>query len=950
MSSIALSAQAHNIRAWTLGGENPKVVALFSFERRIYDVLSHQMIAERGHLVRSLAEERYRNIALRILRPDVPCFKVKELEEKISKIITFSDGLQRDDYKEVRSKEAFDLLPDDVKELLCWAVWLHFDAPDKSNVGRERIFQNIFLLKEIRSPLLFMGEGALCEQVLHYYEHLLAIEKQENTLYQLKELEQKLRSAFANLEEILGCITSLPKELQWRIHGDVYSFSVGSKEGEEWGKSQLLKNPKLLITLRDPHKERCLLDHYIQEEQESLEKLRKVNQVDEFERIYTLFPYMSSSQRQALLCRVSKEVKAFALELEEEIKRRELLEKDQRHLYQWRGAHPKREGTFFQVYAPNARQVQLVLTAYGKEEHVIAMNRNFMGLWEIFTPHAQSGRTYRFCICDSLGNWGYRTDPFGLAVVETEGVAESVVPKIDPYLWDDRAWMKERAKSNPLKRPLSIYEISADYWKRRGGDPLSFRELAHEIVAYQKTLNFTHVEIYGVLDNKHDYSWGYQPDHFLAVNRRMARHEDAEDGLKFLVDLCHRNGIGVIIDWVPAHYKHDHAGDLSQSLHNYDGTDLFASENSPWGTVYFDFGKEETRRLLLASALYWLKEAHVDGLRLDAVGPMIRRNGEVKQPAVDFLKELNDVVHNQFPGVLMIAEETDGFPSVTRPTREGGLGFDAKIGVHIPYQMRQYFKTPYEYRGEWAHHYGELLSNFREVGGHERWMLSHSHDDAASGTSHGHSTLHSSMPTQDPWRRFADIRLFHALNLLSPGAGHMIHMGDELGQIWSWNGRLQAWEGAVEWHLLEEGNADSRLHRNLLEYVGDLNRLYRSKPAFWKHGDWGYKPISDNALNKVIGYHRLDYEGGRLAIFYNFSPIGYSCYDFPLSSLKEDPDLEWICGAREIFNSDGVQYGGTGKFGNTSAHIVRNEDGVPTHFRFALPPLAVVVFEEVWEL
>jgi 1,4-alpha-glucan branching enzyme len=939
MSLIALSAQAHNIRIWALGGEHPQVAALSSLERRIYDV-SSPMLADRRYLAQSLAEQRLKNISLRISRPDVPCSKVKEIEEKILKIRTFSDALQMG-YGEVKSKEAFELLSEDVKEPFFWAVWLYCDAPDKPDAGREKLFQNISLLKEIRSPLLFMGEGALCEQVLHYYEYLLAIEKQENTLFLLEELENKLHSDFVNSKEVLDCIAHLPIKLQWRMHGDIYSFSVGPKQGEEWGRSQLVKNPKLLINLRDSHQGERLLDHYIREERESLEKLRKVSQVDEFERIYTLFPYMSSSQRWALLCRVSQEVQAFALELEEEIGQRELLEKDQRHLYQWRGAHPKREGTSFQVYAPHARQVELVLTAYGREEHVIAMHRNFMGLWEVFTSHAQPGRTYRFRICDSLGNWGYRTDPFGLAVIETEGVTESVVPGIDPYPWNDRRWMKERAKSKPLQKPLSIYEISADHWKKKNGSFLSFRELAYEIVAYQKVLNFTHVEIYGVLDNKNKDSWGYQTDHFLAANRRMAANEDA---FKFLVDLCHQNGIGVIIDWVPSHYKDHHAGDTSQSLHYYDGTDLFAAENSPWGTVYFDFGKEETRRLLLASALYWLEKVHVDGLRLDAVGPMLKRDGEVKQPAVDFLKELNDVVHKQFPGVLMVAEETDGYRGVTWPTEGGGLGFDAKIGAHKQRRLRPYFKTPYEYRGREEHHYNELLANLRGPEGGERWVLSHTHDDAASGC---YSTLYSSMPTGDSWRTFADMRLFHALMLLLPEAAHMIHMGDELGQKWAWNGRLHALEGAVEWHLLEEGGADSRLHRNLLEYVGDLNRLYRSKPAFWKDADRGCQLISDNASNQVIGYYRFDCEGGRLAIFYNFSPTGYPAYDFPLSPLNEDPDLGWIQGAREIFNSDGVQYGGTGNFGNKSAHITRDQSGTPTHFRFALPPLAVVVFE-VW--
>ncbi len=616
--------------------------------------------------------------------------------------------------------------------------------------------------------------------------------------------------------------------------------------------------------------------------------------------------------------------------------------KDHRHLYEWRGSHPREGGSSFQVFAPNAREVHLVLTAFGREEHVIPMQRSVFGTWEVFSREAHLGRTYRYRIQDSWHQWSSRTDPFGVSLMENGGVCESVVSSLSSYHWNDGGWMDSRKYSDPTKRPLSIYELNVESWKKHEGRTLSFRELAHQIVDYQRRLGFTHVELYGVIDNRHDYSWGYQPNHFLAVNRRMGNADD----FKYLVDLCHQNGIGVILDWIPAHYKQDHAGDVSETLHYYDGTDHFGAEHSEWGTAYFDFGKEETRRLLLASALYWLEMTHVDGLRVDAVGPMVKRFGDIKWFAVDFLKELNCVAHEHYPGILMIAEETSGFSKVTRPVWEGGLGFDVKAGIHTQKRVRHYFKTPYDERGWDEHHFGKMLANLDEAGKEERWMLAHSHDDAASGgMDHQHGTLYRSMPTGDDWRRFADMRLFHAWNLLTPGAGHMIHMGDELGQKEAWNGRLHTREGAVEWHLL-----DSFLHHSLQTYVGDLNRLYRSKPAFWKHADFGYRPISHYGQNKVIGFHRLDHEGGRLALFFNFSPMGYSEYDFPLPSLHEDGDLGWIRGAREIFNSDGVQYGGTGCFRNRWLSILRNEAGAPTHFRFAFPPLSLLVFEEVWEL
>ena len=274
------------------------------------------------------------------------------------------------------------------------------------------------------------------------------------------------------------------------------------------------------------------------------------------------------------------------------------------------------------------------------------------------------------------------------------------------------------------------------------------------------------------------------------------------------------------------------------------------------GTIYFDFEKEGTRRLLLSALLYWSEVFHSDGFRFDAVGPMLKRNGEIKWQAVNFLKESNCKVHEQYPGILTIAEETDGFEKVARPVWEGGLGFDANVGgVFLQRNLCNYLKTPYDERGRNEHHFGKLMANLEQTSGDKHWMLAHSHDDAAG------ETLYRRMPTDDQWRRFGDMRLFHGWTMLTPGAGHLVHMGDEFGQIWPWNERLDAKEGAVEWHRL-----NSSPHSNLLKYVGDLNRLYISKSSFWKLGNRGYKPISNCAANKAIGFHRHDDKGGRLAV------------------------------------------------------------------------------------
>jgi 1,4-alpha-glucan branching enzyme len=679
-------------------------------------------------------------------------------------------------------------------------------------------------------------------------------------------------------------------------------------------------------------------DKNLHEQKEVLQGMHKMKEIEEFDRLTLLYTKIDLQSWNELVQHASPRVQEWLTILKAEAVKREQFHSDGRFLYQWRGAHPDVDTTRFQVFAPHARQVKLLLTAYGKQEHCLSMERKGFGVFEVRTHQAFTGRTYRYLIEDCHGHWKARTDPFGLAVIETNNGVESVVSDRASYTWNDQDWMDKRQRSHPSQKPLSIYELHVDSWKKKHGRPMAFRELAHEIVSYQKKIPFTHIQLYGVLDNKNDFSWGYQVDHFFAPNRRLGNADD----FKFLVDLFHQNHIGVIIDWIPTHYKHEHNGDYSQSLHDYDGTNLFGSESCCWGTMFFDFNKPETRRLLLASALYWFEEMHVDGLRVDAVSPMVRRNGSEQGAAIEFLKELNYIVHERYPGIIMIAEDTDGVVQVARE----GLGFDAKLGVHQQSRTRNYFRTPYGQRSWNEHHHEKLLLNLGEMG-QEDWVVSHSHDDSAAGAPHRHSTVYGSLPTADSWQKFADMRLFHALNLLTPGFGHAIHMGDEIGQRWPWNERLRCEEGAVEWHLLDH-HPESSFHRGLQECVGDLHRLYRSRQAFWKHRGQGYQLISQDAHNRVIGFHRFDREGGRLALFFNFSPTGYKEYDFPLPPLQEDPELFWVKGAKEIFNTDGVQYGGTGQFINTWAGILKNPRGNPTHFHFAFPPLSVLVFEETW--
>ncbi len=841
----------------------------------------------------------------------------------------------------------------------CWGM---------SGVEDHRVHRLVEIEKQI--PFLHGSCQLLAERVRLIQE--LAFERHRNIVQRILPSSfshsDDLGMKVENLHKFVSLLKKEPKNLRLiqafkSLPSDVknlFYWAIWVKEGapeeQDYGEKRLLSDLSLLnqnslpivhvnggsLAEQEVARLECLL---FNSSSSNVGVSQKVKELEEMERLTLLSQSASLAQLNAVLNAVSESARKMFDEVGKETLQIVALRSDSRHLYQFRGAHPEMAGTRFEVFAPSARMVYLKLTAFGKIEHEISMQRNALGLWQAFTPHAAKGRTYRFTIQDCHGEYKERTDPFSFAIIEQDGIAESVVCEMDAFVWNDAHWMHQRKEGHPLSKPLSIYEMNVDCWKKDHGRTLSFEELAHHIVSYHRQVPFTHVELYGVLDNKHDFSWGYQPDHFFAPNRRLG----GLDGFKYLVDLLHQNEIGVILDWIPAHYKHEHAGDLSQSLHDYDGTNLFAAENSPWGTVYFDYSKEETRRLMLASALFWLEKMHVDGLRVDAVSPMVHRNHKIMWDAIDFLKTLNCLVHEKYPGVLMIAEETDGFARVTYPVEKDGLGFDVKCGVHLQYRMRSYFRTPYEYRSYSEHHFDELIFNLNEVGHQERWMLAHSHDDAAAGSSHSHSSLYRSIPTEDSWRKFADMRLFHAWNLFSPGAGHLMHMGDEIGQNWPWNQRLLAFEGAVQWHLLDEQNSEHSLRRALLQYVGDAHRLYRSKPAFWKHAEWGYRPISNYSPHCVVGYHRLDFEGGRLALFYNFSIEGYQEYDFLMPAHPQDSELAYVRGAREIFNSDRMEYGGTGNFKNSTARLIRNGSGELTHFRFAMPPLSVLVFEETWE-
>ncbi len=600
-------------------------------------------------------------------------------------------------------------------------------------------------------------------------------------------------------------------------------------------------------------------------------------------------------------------------------------------LYESRGAQYRDGETTFRVYAPNARNVSVVLTAFGREEHRLAMKRNAEGEWEVGTRHARPGRTYLYCVEDCQGKVMLRTDPFSFSTVNVRetGQVQSVVVDFGKYEWNDGDWMERRAQGDPMRAPLSIYEVHLKSWKSGVHQPMNFREMAPELVAYCQKMGFTHVEAFGLLEHYFRLGRGYQVANFFAPYRGCGSCDD----FKYLVDQLHQNGIGVIIDWIPTHFQHYAQGNnYSVSMHEFDGTNLFAGEAAPWGTLYLDYGKEETRRLMFASALYFLDQLHVDGIRYDAISQLVRRGGKEIPEGISFLKELNDTVRACYPGVMTIAEETEGFPNVTRPTKDGGLGFDMKWNIGWSHDSRNFMRTPYQERhGHWH----KVMNFLNSVQRGERVILTHSHDDTDSGESNnGKVLLQCVSHVQKEEEKFANLRNFFAWQAFAPSCGHMLNMGDEVVQNESWYQRFRKNVPGVDWSAEEDP-----MHRGVQECVSDLNALYLSRPQFWE-GDREFKLIAEHRSNTVVAYHRGTKENKRVAVVHNFSEKGYPVYDVPL------PLGERIQKVGVIFSSDDSKYGGTGAFENREVEVLRRPGGEPMGLRMALPPLSTVVLEE----
>jgi 1,4-alpha-glucan branching enzyme len=602
------------------------------------------------------------------------------------------------------------------------------------------------------------------------------------------------------------------------------------------------------------------------------------------------------------------------------------------------GAHPVTvegvAGTRFAVWAPNAERVSVVGDFNGWDGRCHPMRvRGGSGVWELFIPDLGAGTLYKYEIRNrTSGELLVKGDPFAQSM-EMRPATASRVAGASTYQWTDQDWLAQRNAHDWLHEALAIYELHAGSWRRNtDGEPLSYRELAEVLPAYLVELGFTHVELMPVTEYPLDESWGYQPTGYFAPTARYGSPDD----LRYLIDRLHAARIGVVLDWVPGHFPKDAHG-----LARFDGTTLFEygderrALHPDWGTLVFDYGRNEVQSFLTSSALYWLEEFHIDGLRVDAVASMLyldysRKHGEWAPnvhggnehlEAISFLKHLNETTHRECPGTLTFAEESTAWPGVTRPTFIGGLGFSLKWNMGWMHDTLVYLSEDPVHRR--FHHervtFGPLYAFS------ENFTLPLSHDEVV----HGKRSLLGRMPGDD-WQRFANLRLLYAFQWTYPGK-KLLFMGQEFGQPGEWDA-----QGALPWHLL-----DDPLHAGVQRLVRDLNALYRSHPALH---ELDFDPAGfhwlrwDDADNSAISYLRIGHQA-ELVVAINFTPVPREGYRLGVPRAGR---------YREILNTDSRFYGGS-DLGNPLPLATDDSSWMDQRQSLAvtLPPLATVVFEHV---
>jgi 1,4-alpha-glucan branching enzyme len=589
-------------------------------------------------------------------------------------------------------------------------------------------------------------------------------------------------------------------------------------------------------------------------------------------------------------------------------------------------------GVNFAVWAPNAESVSVVGNFNSWNDRLHYMRRHYAnGIWELFIPGVGASEFYKYRVKTRGGEMLEKADPYAFAA-EIPPKTASVVSELDRYAWGDDEWIKQRRRFHYRESPISLYEVHVGSWRRRGGEWLGYRELAQRLVEYCREMGFTHIELLPVSEHPFYGSWGYQPIGLYAVTGRYGTVED----FMYLVDHCHQNGIGVIVDWVPAHFPKDGHG-----LRRFDGTALYEhedprrGEHPDWGTMVYNYGRNEVRNYLIANALFWLDKYHIDGLRVDAVASMLyldysRKEGEwvpnesggrENLQAVTMLQEFNRVAHAQFPGILTVAEESTAWTGVSRPTDTGGLGFSMKWNMGWMNDTLRYIRHEPVHR---TYHHNELTFSIIYAFS-ENFVLPLSHDEVV----HQKGSLIGQMPG-DLWQKFANLRLLYSYMWTHPGK-KLLFMGGEIGQWHEWNH-----DGQVQWELLQW-----RSHQGLQKLVADLNHLYRREPALhqvdFEYPGFDWIDCHNHAESVLVYLRRAKDPQDFVAVCCNFTPVVRHRYPVGV------PQPGWY---QEVFNSDSEHYAGSnvGNFPGVMAENTPRNDR-PHSLRITLPPLAVVIFK-----
>ena len=596
-------------------------------------------------------------------------------------------------------------------------------------------------------------------------------------------------------------------------------------------------------------------------------------------------------------------------------------------LWQALGAHVLRDkdgallGTAFSVWAPNAQAVSLIgdHNYWDKSAHPM-VRQGVSGIWEIFIPEIGAGTKYKFAICGAFGQWVDHADPLARQT-EIPPLTASIVNESD-YQWSDRDWMEQRSNFQPWRSPVSVYEVHLGSW-RLG---LTYQQMAVELVEYVRSNGFTHVEFLPVTEHPYGPSWGYQVTSFFAPTSRFGSPED----FRFLVDALHQAGIGVILDWVPAHFPKD-----EWALARFDGTALYEhedprlGEHPDWGTLIFNFGRNEIRNFLVASALYWLEEFHIDGLRVDAVASMLyldysrkegewlpnRFGGRENLEAVQLLQEATSTAYRSHPGIMMIAEESTAWPGVTRDTSSNGLGFGFKWNMGWMHDTLEYLQHEPIHR---SYHHNEITFSILYAWS-ENFMLPLSHDEVV----HGKGSLVNKFPG-DRWQKLATLRALYGFMWAHPGK-KLLFMGQEFAQNDEWNQ-----EAGLQWHLTEYAE-----HTGVQSALADINENYKRHPALWEKDvspDGFQWIVGNDGANDILAFTRWSDAGYPLVCITNFSPVPQEFY-----SLRMPTAGVW----REMINTDDLKYGGSGVTNHSFAVDVDTD--LFTTLR--VPPLATIWLE-----